>query len=65
MENTRIGRKDATDEEVIEVARMANCEEFIRKLPDGYQTQIGENGSSISGCERQRVSIARAFLKNA
>ena len=65
MENIRIGRKDATDEEVIQAARMANCEEFIRALPDGYNTPIGENGSKLSGGERQRISIARAFLKNA
>lgn len=65
MENIRIGRKDATDEEVMQAARLANCDEFIRKLPEGYQTQIGENGSSLSGGERQRISIARAFLKNA
>lgn len=65
MENIRIGRKDATDEEVMEAARMANCDEFIRRLPEGYQTCIGENGSELSGGERQRISIARAFLKNA
>ncbi len=65
MENIRIGRKDATDEEVMQAARMANCEEFIVKLPDGYHTQIGENGKELSGGERQRLSIARAFLKNA
>ena len=65
MENIRIGRKDATNEEVMQAARMANCEEFIRALPDGYNTPIGENGSKLSGGERQRISIARAFLKNA
>lgn len=65
MENICIGRKDATDEEVIQAARMANCEDFIRALPDGYNTPIGENGSKLSGGERQRISIARAFLKNA
>ncbi len=65
MENIRIGRKDATDEEVMEAARMANCDDFIRRLPEGYQTCIGENGSELSGGERQRISIARAFLKNA
>ncbi|MDE6760492.1 MAG: ABC transporter ATP-binding protein/permease [Lachnospiraceae bacterium] len=65
MENIRIGRKDATDEEVIEAARLANCEEFAAKLPDGYNSMIGENGCELSGGERQRISIARAFLKNA
>ncbi len=65
MENIRIGRKDATDEEVMQAARMANCEAFIEKLPGGYQTQIGENGRELSGGERQRLSIARAFLKDA
>lgn len=65
MENIRIGRKDATDEEVMEAARLANCEEFVQRLPDGYHTLIGENGSKLSGGERQRISIARAFLKNA
>ncbi len=65
MENIRIGRKDATDEEVMQAAKLANCEEFIEKLPDGYHTQIGENGKELSGGERQRLSIARAFLKNA
>lgn len=65
MENIRIGRKDATDEEVIASARLANCEEFAMKLPGGYQSMIGENGCELSGGERQRISIARAFLKNA
>ena len=65
MENIRIGRKDASDEEVIAAARLANCEEFTLKLPDGYQSMIGENGCELSGGERQRISIARAFLKNA
>ena len=65
MENIRIGRKDATDEEVIAAARLANCEEFAAKLPDGYHSMIGENGCELSGGERQRISIARAFLKNA
>ena len=65
MENIRIGRKDATDEEVIAAARLANCEEFAAKLPDGYNSMIGENGCELSGGERQRISIARAFLKNA
>lgn len=65
MENIRIGRKDATDEEVMEAARLANCEEFVEKLPDKWNSNIGENGSSLSGGERQRISIARAFLKDA
>lgn len=65
MENIRIGNKEATDEEVKEAARLANCEEFINKLPDGYNTAIGENGATLSGGERQRLSIARAFLKDA
>ena len=65
MENIRIGRKDATDEEVIAAARLANCEEFAEKLPDGYNSMIGENGCELSGGERQRISIARAFLKNS
>jgi len=65
MENIRIGRKDATDEEVINAAKLANCDEFVTKLPDGYNTLIGENGSELSGGERQRISIARAFLKDA
>ena len=65
MENIRIGRKDATDEEVIAAARLANCEEFAVKLPDGYHSMIGENGCELSGGERQRISIARAFLKNS
>lgn len=65
MENIRIGRKDASDEEVIAAARLANCEEFAAKLPDGYHSMIGENGCELSGGERQRISIARAFLKNA
>lgn len=65
MENIRIGRKDATDEEVLEAAKLACCDEFANKLPNGYHTDIGENGSSLSGGERQRISIARAFLKDA
>ena len=65
MENIRIGRKDATDEEVIAAAKLANCDEFAVKLPDGYSSMIGENGCELSGGERQRISIARAFLKNA
>ncbi|WP_092871638.1 ABC transporter ATP-binding protein [Acetitomaculum ruminis] len=65
LENIRIGRKEATDEEVKIAARLAHCEEFINKLPKGYDTLIGENGSELSGGERQRISIARAFLKDA
>lgn len=65
MENIRIGNKNATDAEVKEAARLANCEEFISSLPQGYHTVIGENGAALSGGERQRLSIARAFLKNA
>lgn len=65
MENIRIGKKDATNEEVKEAARLANCEEFICKLPQGYDTPIGENGATLSGGQRQRISIARAFLKDA
>lgn len=65
MENIRIGKEGATDEEIMEAARLANCEEFVGKLPDGYNTYIGENGSELSGGERQRISIARAFLKDA
>ena len=65
MENIRIGRKEASDEEVIAAARLANCEDFAAKLPDGYNSMIGENGCELSGGERQRISIARAFLKNA
>lgn len=65
MENIRLGRKDATDAEVLAAAKLANCDEFANKLPDGYQTDIGENGCSLSGGERQRISIARAFLKDS
>lgn len=65
MENIRIGKKDATDEEVMAAAKLANCTDFIEKLPDKWNTMIGENGSELSGGERQRISIARAFLKNA
>lgn len=65
MENIRIGREGASDEEVIAAARLANCEEFVSLLPNGYNTNIGENGSELSGGERQRISIARAFLKDA
>lgn len=65
MENIRIGRKDATDEEVLSAACLAKVDEFAEKLPDGWNTNIGENGCQLSGGERQRVSIARAFLKDA
>ena len=65
MENIRIGRRDATDEEVMEAGRMAQCLPFIEKLPDGWNTMIGENGCELSGGERQRISIARAFLKDS
>lgn len=65
MENIRIGRKNATDEEVIEAAKLANCDEFVENLPEKWNSNIGENGSALSGGERQRISIARAFLKNA
>lgn len=65
MENIRIGKKDATDSEVLMAAKLANCDEFAYKLPDGYNSMIGENGCELSGGERQRISIARAFLKNA
>jgi len=65
MENIRLGRKDATDAEVMEAARLANVDEFAEKLPDKWNTMIGENGCELSGGERQRISIARAFLKDA
>ena len=65
MENIRVGRKNATDEEVIAAAKAAMCDEFINRLPQGYQTVIGENGSTLSGGECQRLSIARALLKDA
>lgn len=65
MENIRIGRKDATDEEVLAAAKLAHCDEFIEKLPEKWDSMIGENGSELSGGERQRISIARAFLKDA
>lgn len=65
MENIRIGKVGATDEEVLHVARQAQCDEFVEKLPNGYNTVIGENGSMLSGGERQRISIARAMLKDA
>ena len=65
MDNIRIGRSGATDEEVRQAARLARCEEFISQLPEGYDTLIGENGQKLSGGERQRISIARALLKDA
>ena len=65
MENIRIGRQNATDEEVLAAAREVQCDEFVEKLPEGYQTMIGENGSALSGGERQRISIARALLKDS
>ncbi|MBR5110907.1 MAG: ATP-binding cassette domain-containing protein [Clostridia bacterium] len=65
LENIRVGKKDASDDEVLAAARLANCDEFALKLPKGYATLIGENGSELSGGERQRISIARAMLKGA
>lgn len=65
MENIRVGKKNATDDEVIAAAKAAKCDEFISRLPEGYQTVIGENGSTLSGGECQRLSIARALLKDA
>ena len=65
LENIRLGRKGSTDEEVLAAAKLANCEEFAEKLPDKWNTNIGENGCALSGGERQRISIARAFLKDA
>ena len=65
MENIRLGKRGATDQEVRTAAEAANCGEFIRRLPQGYDTPIGENGAKLSGGERQRISIARALLKNA
>ena len=65
MENIRLGRKGATDEEVLAAAHLANCDEFAEKFPDKWNTNIGENGCELSGGERQRISIARAFLKDA
>ena len=64
-DNIRFGRPDATDEEVREAARRARCHTFISQLPDGYKTMVGEGGASLSGGEKQRISIARALLKNA
>ncbi|MDO4380759.1 MAG: ABC transporter ATP-binding protein, partial [Clostridia bacterium] len=65
MENIRLGKKGATDEEVLAAAKLANCDEFAEKLPEKWNTEIGENGCELSGGERQRISIARAFLKDA
>ncbi len=65
MENIRVGKKGASDEEVLRAAKLAQCDEFVKKLPDGYATLIGENGEKLSGGERQRISIARAILKDA
>ena len=65
LENIRLGRRGATDEEVYAAARAARCDEFVRELPEGYQTVVGENGSTLSGGERQRIAIARALLKDA
>ena len=65
MENIRLGKHGASDEDVLAAARAANCDEFVEKLPQGYATPIGENGAKLSGGERQRISIARALLKNA
>ena len=65
MENIRLGKHGATDEEVRAAAKAANCDEFVEKLPQGYDTPIGENGARLSGGERQRISIARALLKDA
>ncbi len=64
-DNIRIGKKDATEEEIMRAAKLANCDEFVSRLPQGYDTVIGENGSELSGGERQRISIARAFLKDS
>ena len=64
-ENIRLGKKNATDEEVLAAARAARCDEFVERLPNGYDTMIGENGGRLSGGERQRISIARALLKDA
>ena len=65
MENIRLGKHGATDEEVSAAAKAANCDEFVSRLPEGYATPIGENGAKLSGGERQRISIARALLKDA
>ena len=65
MDNIRIGRRNATDEQVVQAAKLAQCHEFVQTLPNGYKTVIGENGQTLSGGERQRISIARALLKDA
>lgn len=65
MNNIRLGSPNATDEQVITAAKAAYCDEFVREILDGYQTVLGENGSTLSGGERQQISIARALLKNA
>lgn len=65
MENIRLGRQNATDEEVLKADKAARCEEFVSNLPEGYHSMIGENGCTLSGGERQRISIARAILKDA
>ena len=65
MENIRLGRQNATEEEVLKAAKAARCEEFVSNLPEGYHSMIGENGCTLSGGERQRISIARAILKDA
>jgi ATP-binding cassette subfamily B protein len=65
MENIRLGKKNASDSEVIKAAQLAQCDDFVSKLPQGYNTLIGENGEKLSGGERQRISIARAMLKDA
>ncbi|EPY2306219.1 ABC transporter ATP-binding protein [Clostridium sporogenes] len=65
MENIRLGRRDASDEEVLKAAKLAMCDDFVSKMPKGYNTVIGENGSTLSGGERQRISIARALLKDS
>lgn len=65
MDNIRIGKRNATDEEVMQAAKLAQCDEFVNRMPSSYQTIIGENGETLSGGERQRVSIARALLKDA
>lgn len=65
MENIRIGKKDATDQEVMTAAKLAHCDGFVENMPDQWNTMIGENGSELSGGQRQRISIARAFLKDA
>ena len=65
LNNIRIGKENATDEEVLAAAKKAFCDEFVSRLPDGYETVLGENGGTLSGGERQRISIARAILKDA